>query len=97
MKMSWARRSLLTLSAAGLASACTSTPPADDWVAQKTHEISQANPGYPRLSDVPPYPDNIRTAEQWDAAIAHLEVISADLAAFAEEKRRQLAEDRANP
>lgn len=71
--------------------ACATTPPEEDWLAVRAKEMSNDTPGYPRTTDIPQRPEDVRTPEEWAAARAELDWVNRQLDMLAEEKRAQSA------
>ena len=84
----YARRVVLALSAAALAalSACAApkTPdgPIPAEVARRLETVRSERTAYPRFSDVPPQPGDLRTPAQWAQAVRQVEGRGARVAAW---------------
>ncbi len=75
----------------GCASSTDDPDVKDSWVYQRAEEFSDDQPGYPRLTDVPQMPADLRSPAEWDKSIAELEQLNIELDALAERKRAQSA------
>ena len=81
---------ILPAAAAALLAGCQSAPreqraekPLPPQVAQRLETVREENPGYPRFSDIPAPPANVRTPEQWRQFVTGVEGEGAALERWA--------------